>query len=123
MEPYRLEFTMPGLPKMTNAKRSFGHWAQYHKEATKWKQAVFPYLATRKPPRPLERAQLTLVRGSSQEPDYEGLVSGFKHVIDGLVEAGILADDKMSNIGAPNYEWELAERGKGYIRVLVEELR
>lgn len=80
-----------------------------------------PYLLTKKPPAPLQHAKLTLLRASSVEPDYDGLVSGFKHVIDCLVEAGILINDKRENIGVPDYLWEKAPMGKGFIRVTVEE--
>lgn len=122
MNIYTLEFTLPGLPKMTNAKRRLAHWAQLQQEANKWKQTLMLYLVGKKPASPLERAKLTLIRGSSVEPDYDGLVSGFKHVIDGLVQAGILMNDKRENIGVPEYAWTYAKAKEGFIRVRVEEI-
>lgn len=122
MTPYRLELTIPGLPKTTNAKRAFGHWTQYYTEAVKWKKNILPYLTSKKPRSPLPKAKLTLTRGSSVEPDFDGLVSSFKHIIDGLVDAGILVNDKRENIGQPEYRWEKAPREKGFIRVVVEEI-
>jgi hypothetical protein len=122
MNKYYLDFTLPGLPQMTNAKRRVAHWAQLQKEANLWKRDLFRYLADKKPPKPLENASLILTRGSSREPDYDGLVSGFKHVIDGLVIAGILVNDKRENIGIPTYIWEPAKPKGGYIRVRVEEI-
>jgi hypothetical protein len=122
MTPYRLEFSLPGLPKTTNAKRGFGHWAQYYRESKKWKRVLLPYLTSKKPPEPLQKAKLTLSRCSSQQPDFDGLVSSFKHIIDALVEAKILIDDRMDVVGQPNYLWFQVPRDKGYIRVVVEEL-
>jgi hypothetical protein len=119
--PYRLEFTVAGLPKTTNAKRGFGHWAQYYSEGVKWKKNVIPFLANKKPPQPLPKAKLTLTRGSSVEPDFDGLVSSFKHVIDALVDGGIIVNDKMQNIGQPTYLWQKAPQGEGFIKVIVEE--
>lgn len=107
---------------MTNAKRRLAHWAQLQQEANQWKQTLLLYLANRKPVQPLERAKLTLIRGSSTEPDYDGLVSGFKHVIDGLVQAGILVNDKRENIGVPEYGWIYVSPKKGFIKVSVEEI-
>lgn len=121
-ELYRLEFTMLGLPKMTNGKRSYGHWSQFHREASKWKRSMLPYISTKKPKEPLVHAKLTLTRGSAVEPDYDGLVSGFKHVLDGLVEGKILEDDSREHIGIPDYRWELAPMKQGFVRVVVEEV-
>lgn len=120
-KPYRLEITLPGLPKTTNASRSHGHWAQYYKESVKWKKNILPYFWHVKPKEPLHKAKLILTRYSSKEPDFDGLVSSFKHVIDALVEGGIILDDKMSVIGQPDYRWTLASRNEGYIRIQVEE--
>jgi hypothetical protein len=122
MTTYRVEFILPGLPKMKNLKRTMGHWAQAHREASKWKRMVKSYLNNKRPAKPLEKAKLTLTRGSSVEPDFDGLVSGFYHVIDGLVEANILVNDKPSNIGSPTYLWEKAAQGKGFVKIIVEEI-
>ncbi len=73
-----------------------------------------------RPPEPLERAKLTLTRCSSREPDTDGLVSCFKHVVDGLVEAKVLADDRPSNIGIPDYRWEKCSNKLSRIKVQVE---
>lgn len=52
-------------------------------------------------------------------PDYDGLVSGFKHLIDALTEAGIIADDSMNVIGMPTFKWEKAPVGKGNVEIQV----
>lgn len=72
------------------------------------------------PKQALASAVLLLTRVSSVEPDYDGLVSSFKHVIDGLVEIGILKSDKPSCIKS-TYVWERGSRGHGKIKVLVKE--
>lgn len=130
---FRLEFTIEGLPKTTNgnARR---HWRALHNEAKTWKKHVLDAekktswhtKASDDPPKalinpcPLDKAKLTLTRFSSSEPDWDGLVSSFKHVIDGLVEAGVIVDDKMSVIGQPQYFWVKCAPKKGRIKVEVE---
>lgn len=91
-------------------------------EARKWKKIVTDHTILHKaiPPKPLKRAKLTLTRCSSQEPDFDGLVSSFKHIIDGLILGGIIENDKMSNIGQPTYIWEKAPREKGKVIIEVE---
>lgn len=122
MNKYYLEITLPGLPKTTNSKRRFAHWAQQNLEANQWKRSIKAYLVSKKPPAPLKQAKLTLTRYSSVEPDYDGLVSSFKHLIDGLTEAGVIENDRRENIGVPDYRWEKAAQGKGFIKVVVEEI-
>lgn len=115
---YELKFEIKGLPRMTNRTRV--HWSKTLRHANEWKKLV--YMAVMKagrPPLPLQRARLVLTRCSTQTPDPDGLVSGFKHVIDGLTVAGVLADDKFTNIGMPEYRWEPAKIRQGKVRVEV----
>lgn len=119
---YRLVFEIPGLPRMSNASGRSRSWRATHNAARRWKHEVILVTRSHRPPAPLERARLTLTRFSSVEPDADGLVIGFKPVIDGLVKAGILVNDRMSNIGMPTYRWAKALPGKGKIQVVVEEI-
>lgn len=119
-KPYSLKFTIQGLPKMSNQLLR-GHWQTKHAHAKKWKGAVRRALAIlNKPAQPLTSAALCLVRESSVEPDFDGLVSSFKSVIDGLVEEGVLKSDKSSCIGQPKYQWVKGKPKQG--RIIVEVL-
>lgn len=118
----RLQFELPGLPKTTNSGGR-KHWSVKVGEARRWKRAVF--LAVRASAfmgLPLNRAKVTLTRFSSAEPDFDGLVSSFKHVLDGLVESGVLRSDKQSVIGQPTYRWEKCPPKQGHIQVIVESV-
>lgn len=120
--PYELKFTIEDLPHSTN---SLGrkHWGAKLKESRKWERLVWETVifgGYPKPPSPLKKAKISLTRHSSREPDFDGLVSTFKHVLDGLKNAKIIVDDKMSVIGQPNYKWECAPRNKGKITVHVQ---
>lgn len=114
-----IEFEIIGLPKMTNGFRR-QHWTHRYKEAKKWKALVYEQVSLCKST-PIAEPRLTLTRFSTREPDFDGLVSSFKHVIDGLVEAGAILDDKVSIIGQPTYLWEKAKPKQGKIKVRVEE--
>lgn len=114
---YVLELKIDGLPKPTN--RTNVHWRVRHAHAQAWKTKVFSHAWPLKPAHPLTSAALTLTRGSSHPTDFDGLVSSFKHVIDGLVQARVIIDDKMSVIGQPKYEWVKAPRKQGFISIKV----
>jgi hypothetical protein len=118
---YRLELNIDGLPKTTNNSKS--NWRARMAEARKWKQLVYSKIdATMRPNEVLKEAKLTLIRHSSVEPDFDGLVSSFKHLIDGLIQARVIENDKMGNIGQPNYKWEYVPRNRGRVTIIVEEL-
>lgn len=120
---YRLELEIRGLPKTTNG-HARAHWRRLKAEADLWKNRVWGEVFVKKlakPSKPLKHAKLTLTRHSSTCPDADGLVSSWKHVIDGLVKCGILEDDGFENIGMPDYRWEKVPKNEGKIRVVVEE--
>lgn len=117
-----LDLTLDGLPPMNTADRTH-HWSAYRlKRAWEGKvcAAVLHELG-RWPERPLDRARVTITRCSTREPDFENLTQGGKFLLDGLVKAGVLADDSPKVIGRPEYLWEAAPRGAGSVRIRVED--
>ena len=121
VEPYHLEFSLQGLPKILS-NGSHSNWRVVHALKKKWKQAVRVAVANLEPKAPLTKAKLTLIRHSSKESDFDGLVISFKPIIDGLKEAGVILDDKTSVIGQPSYSWQKAKMKQGKITVIVEEI-
>lgn len=117
---YRLSFELPILPAMTN-KLSTMHWRAKGKAAKEIHRLV-GLAASPRPLKPLPRARMTCTRFSSQVPDYDGLVSSFKHVIDGLVVCGVLEDDSLENIGMPEFHWMRTKPKLGRIEIEVEEI-
>lgn len=118
---YTLDFEIRGLPTLINAM-SRAHWAVAYREAKKWKRWVFIIVRTRRPAQPLTRARVEFTRFSyGRGVDCDNLAISFKAVRDGLVEAGILANDAPENIVA-EYTWVRAEKNQGRIKVTVTEL-
>lgn len=115
----KIEFSLPGLPKRTN--NMGGHWRHKQTEAHKWKERVVNHLRLSRliPPQPFKHARLTLTRYSSSRPDYDGLVSSFKHCIDGLIEAGVIENDTPENIGVPEYRWRKESMRNGHIKISI----
>lgn len=121
---YYLEFSVYGLPRTTNSLAPT-HWSVKGRHAKEWRAAVVYAVRAcgiSKPDAPLAKAKLTLIRISSGKLDYDGLVSTFKPVIDGLVDAEVLVDDDIASIGIPEYKQEKGKQGRGKITVIVEEL-
>lgn len=122
-----ISFFIPDLPLMTNELLR-RHWSFIMKEKQKWHRLVDKAVATQKivlgVKEPYQKARITFIRRSLREPDFDGLISGFKFPCDALVESGIIIDDKFSVIGQSNYIWEKAiKRADQGIQVYVEEVR
>jgi Holliday junction resolvase RusA-like endonuclease len=123
-DKYSLELTINDLPQRINQAPG-AHWTARYAESKKWLRLVTTAMIAFKinpPKEPLRRAELKLVRYSSRCPDYDGLVQSFKPVIDALKKTKIIFDDNMKVIGAPEYEWVEAPRGKGKIEIIVREI-
>ena len=121
---YKLDFEIPcqrasDLPR--NLNNSLHAVKYFTWERAKWRRLIAKYVYAR-PSNPLAKASLVLERHGLREPDYDGLVTSFKFVIDGLVHAGVIKDDKMSVIGIPDYRWIKAKKGMYKIRIVVQEL-
>jgi hypothetical protein len=88
------------IPYLTKQVNSLSR--QNHFFWTKEKNVIYKMVADAllesgiKLSEPIPKAYCVLLRYSPSEPDYDGLVSGFKYVIDALVEHGILVGDKIS---------------------------
>jgi hypothetical protein len=121
--PFLLEFELVGLTRMGNASGRSTKFGVVMKEKKELHAHMGRVVDSRyRPPRPIKRAELQLTRFSSSEPDPDGLVSGFKYVVDGLVHLGILTNDKPQNIGFPYYAHEKCKRGQGKLHVVVKAL-
>ena len=120
-DKYVLDITIQGLPATYNSIGHKSHWVKL-KNTRQWKWNVKHAVGRFLPKQALKKARLHLVRYSSTPCDYDNLIQSLKPVLDGLVECGVIADDSMSVISKPTYDWKKTERGKGCIRIQVEEI-
>ncbi len=116
---YRLEFELSGLPPTTNG--SHGSWFRIAADRKKWRTAA-RLKATPAPPTPLTKARLICTRCSSVKADFDNLAISFKPLVDGLRDAGIIADDKDSILVERQYLHEVAKKNAGKVRIVVEEI-
>jgi hypothetical protein len=96
---YELYLKIPELPTSTNVKLR-SHRMANHQENKRWDLMIHYETVGKKPPAPLERAQVAFVRHSDRMLDFDGVVGSLKPVMDALVEARIVKDDNWSIVGA-----------------------
>lgn len=118
---YKIEFTIQDLPKRIN-QTSGTHWTVRYRESQKWKRLVQYAIRFNYPKAPLKKANLTFIRYSARSPDFDGIVHSFKCCMDALVKLNIIEDDNPKVVNYPTYKWEKAPKGKGYVKIIVEEL-
>lgn len=115
-----LEMFIPFLPKTPNQMLR-RHWTVVMNEKKQWHNLVAFY-SPRYDGKPMQKAKLIMTRRSSRQPDFDGLVGSFKHVLDGIVKMKIIADDKYEVIGDSTYRWEKVKKDKQGVHVVIEEL-
>jgi len=116
-----MEIVIRELPKTSNSIGKASIWHS-HNERKKWRGLMeHAALFQKDPCWPIKKAILTCTRCSSSEPDVDNLYASFKFVIDGLVYARVIADDKPSVLDL-KCKWEKAKKGFGYIKLLIEEV-
>jgi Holliday junction resolvase RusA-like endonuclease len=116
---YYLRIELVGLPTGGNSRQ---HWRAKYNENKKWKNRIFKAIGSDKPTEPLKKVKLEYERYSSSRMDWDNLVISFKPIQDGLVEYGIIEDDKIKNIPEmPKYSQYDSKRGEGKIVIIVKE--
>ena len=108
-------------PDLSPNKR-LHYMALYKAKAAAKQEAAALVMAQGKPPRPYERAHITItwVAKDKRRRDTDNLFSSMKAYIDGLVEAGLLVDDDAMRVSY-TLRYERGTRNNTIIEV--EELR
>lgn len=92
-----ISFEIPSLPKRPNQSIGRG-WRANHGERLKWRRWVGLALLGKRPVEPYKRSKIKIIRCSSKEPDYDGLVASCKILIDCLKHHKVIEDDSMKHI-------------------------
>ena len=95
---YKIDLTFHELPPSLN-KTLRKHWTGQRKVGKAWDQMVAIAVAGKLPPEPLPFARITIVRHFWASMDYDGVVGSMKPVVDALVTAGVLSDDRWKVTG------------------------
>lgn len=116
-----IEILLQGLPKTPNQLKTM-HWAARAKHSKQWRSAARWMAFKSQPKQPLRQVRLTFIRGSSRQCDYDNGIASVKPLIDGLVDAGIIADDNPSIVKAVLFGWEKAPQKAGFMKIIIEPL-
>jgi len=114
----RWTLRLPTLAPHTPNSRS-GHWRDRHSHAREWRSTVGWVAKAARVPR-VDQAAIALVGAppDRRRRDTDSLALACKHAIDGLRDAGVLADDDASHVptvvlqliaptGSKRWEWWL----------------
>lgn len=119
-----ISFELPGLPRSMNG--SHGNWYVAAAERKRWRRlSGLSALAAKNRAGikgPWDRVRLVITRCSTRPMDFDNRVASAKPIVDGLMDARVIADDSDAVIVERDYRWERAERGHGKVRVEVSPI-
>ena len=101
--------TLPDLPQWSLNKR--GHWSERAETVKAWRAVAGWTAAGAGIPR-LDKASITLVMtpADRRRRDPDGIVGALKPCIDGLVDAGVLADDSWRHVSSVSCRIDTPDR-------------
>lgn len=111
---YFLELDLTKKPKSLNRKLR-SHWTVKHRENQEWDTYIAMLTARRKPIAPLQKARVDFVWEYYRPMDFDGFVGALKPVVDALVSAGIIEDDKWDCIGSWTIDYKFRPKKEGFL--------
>lgn len=121
-EMYKIETTFNQLPLSLNRALRTNRFKSNQKNKV-WDLLVLGKVAYRRPPQPLKKARIKIVRHFYRTLDYDGLVGSLKPVVDAFVSAGILESDSWNVLGVWDVSQEFVPKSQGgFITVTIEEI-
>ena len=122
MQELTVDGKMPDFNAISNAMK--GHWSAYSKEKRRWTDTVV-WLCREAQLRPVEAPVMLeftwYAKDRRRDPDNIRSI-GSKFIIDGLVKAGVLADDRWRNIVGFKDHFQIdKERPRCLVRIWPQE--
>ena len=96
------------------------HWAQRSKLNKLWRARAYCAIGKDKPRYPLDKVRCIITKYSTRACDWDNMVTQFKPVIDGLVDAGVVIDDSVEHFSA-EYKFEKCKKSFEKIHIFIME--
>ena len=119
---YQIDLTFHELPPSLNVTLR-KHWKAQRRVGKHWDDIVAQALIGKMPPAPLAQARITIVRHFWASMDYDGVVGSMKPVVDALVSAGVIADDRWKVTGPWIIDQKFRPKKEGPLLTLRVESR
>jgi len=117
----KIIINIPALPPKEASPNWRGHWSEKYRAMRDYKSLVIvrarEAMRANHPTQPITTATIAttlIVRDARYIKDGDNAIASLKAAIDGIVEAGILKDDKYINVSPVRYEID-RERAPGTI--------
>ena len=119
-----ISIELPYLPPKEFSRNSRVHSTALHRVKDQVYDDILITLLEsgfKKDVQPLDTATVTFTFyiPDKRNRDADNLITSAKPMLDGLVRAGVIADDNLVTIGVPVYQWEMRPRKPG-TRIVVE---
>ena len=121
----RIAFIVPGLAPASYSGNSRVHWAKRHREGAHYGLTVQILAQAAKPVRngPVwPYAHVTVLQRACRLRDVDNFAASFKPGLDGIVKAGIIADDGPDHVQVTYVAERVRHRGDQCVVVSIERL-
>lgn len=101
------------------------HWTVRQRVNKQWDRLIYCMVSEKNavPLRPLEKAHIRVIRHSHRMLDFDGLVGSLKPVIDSLVSARVILDDRWSVLGKWDVDQVFRQKKEGnLLEIFVSEV-
>jgi hypothetical protein len=128
MYEYQISINCSIPVKVGNFKNKFPpslnhrlHWSQRSRLNKIWRLRVQNVIRGLEPSEPLERCHAVITKYGTRDMDFDNLVTSMKPVVDGLVDAGVMVDDKSRHFSC-EYKFEKCKRGTECLVIQLKEV-
>jgi hypothetical protein len=120
---YKLFLQIDELPKSLNKGLRTNRF-KYQRLNKQWDFMVACRVGEKgTPEKPLQKANITLIRHAHRTLDYDGLVGSMKPIVDALVTCGVLSDDSWAVTGRWNVDQKFRSKSEGpLLEILIQEM-
>ena len=117
---YQLNFKVSGQPLALNKVLRM-HYHSRNKYNKRWYDIIHYAVWRQLPPKPLDKATITIILHLPKRYDYDGGVGALKPLIDGLVHAKVIRNDSYVVTGPWYVTQELCKKGLQMVEISIVE--
>ena len=117
---YQIQFKISGQPRPLNELLRM-HYKKRNNYNKRWYEIIHYAVCRELPPKPLDKATISVTLYLPKRYDYDGAVGALKPLIDGLVHAKIIRNDSYVVTGPWFVTQELCKKGLQMVEISVVE--
>lgn len=119
---YNFYLRVEGLPRSLNKSLSRSALKNSQSYIKNWRTKIWRMSWGKEPEKPLEKAEIKIIRHCKKFLDADNALASFKPIIDGIVDANVIKDDSWTVTGMWQFDQQKIEKGETeYFEIFIKE--